>query len=159
MFQNANNYIILLRFWRNKLFVLLWELKHNGMSLIKIMQHLSISAVCWEHIPFITTLGDRPVFMAHTLATLISRPQSARIVSVGTHEILGVLVKTGNVRVFTLLYIGCWRTVLMNRSQSTCLTDRGAVHACLVKSDDGHFEHILQTAIFMSILVHIPYLV
>jgi len=70
-------------------------------------------------------LGDRPVFMAHILATLISRPQSARIVSVGTHEILGVPVKTGNVRCFTLLYFGCWRTILMNRLQNTCLTDRG----------------------------------
>jgi len=95
------------------------------MSLIKIMQFLSILAVYWEHIPFITTLGDRPVFMAHTLATLISRPQSARIVSVATHEILGVPVKTGNVRVFTLFYFGCWRTILMNRLQNTCLTDSG----------------------------------
>jgi len=96
------------------------------MSLIKIMQHLSILPVYWEHIPFITMLGDKPVFMAHTLATLISRPQSARIVSVGTHEIFGVPVKPGNVRCFTLLYFGCWRTILMNRLQKTCLTDRGA---------------------------------
>jgi len=37
----TNNYIILLCFWRNKLFVLLWALKHNGMSSIakKINNH------------------------------------------------------------------------------------------------------------------------
>jgi len=60
--------------------------------------------------------------MANTLATQISRPQSARIVSVGTHEILGVPVKTGNVRLFTLLYFGCWITILMNSLQNTWLT-------------------------------------
>jgi hypothetical protein len=123
MFQNSST-CIMLCFRHYTLFVLLWELKHNGMS-IKIMQHLSILALYWEHIPFITTVGDRPVLLAHTLATLFSRPQSARIASVCTHEILGVPVKIGNVRCFTLLYFGCWRTILMNRLQNSCLTDRG----------------------------------
>jgi len=53
------NYTLLLCFWRNKLIVLLWELKHNGMSSIKITNVVNWLVHRFWNLVFMFLNGER----------------------------------------------------------------------------------------------------